>query len=166
MKRIFFAIPATVLFLYSCQQKPAVVEVNTEAVKVQVTEAMDKYHSAINAKDTSQISLFWSEDLLFLGTDPSEFENKESIMNNWGRAFADTSFSMNLTVDKREVRVAGDGNSAIVVEQFYVALISRKIPVRFVYHLVKSEGAWQIDFASVAMIPKNEDLPSLNKALE
>jgi hypothetical protein len=62
--------------------------------------------------------------------------------------------------------VASDGNSAIVVEQFYVALISRKIPVRFVYHLVKSDGAWLIDFASIAMIPKNEDISSLNKALE
>ena len=70
------------------------------------------------------------------------------------------------TLEKREIKVAGDGNSAIVVEQLYAAEISSRIPIRFVYHLIKAEEGWLIDFVSVAFIPKNEEMSILNSALE
>ncbi len=167
MKSIFSTILVTALFLCSCQQKPVEVQqVDTEAVKVQVSDVMVKYESSLTAKDVSQINLLYSEDLLYVGTDPSEFWGKEAMMGYWEQAFADTSFAMDYPVDKRDIKVAGDGKSAIVVEQLYAKEWSSKIPLRFVYHLVEAEGGWVIDFASVAFIPKNEEVALLNSALE
>lgn len=167
MKILSGTILLMVLFLSSCQQKPVEVQqVDTEAVKVQVIEVMDKYESALTAKDVSQINPLYSEDLLYVGTDPSEFWGKEAMMGYWEQAFADTSITMDYPVDKRDIKVAGDGNSAIVVEQLYAKEWSARIPLRFVYHLVKAEAGWMIDFASVAFIPKNEEVTILNSALE
>jgi hypothetical protein len=45
-------------------------------------------------------------------------------------------------------------------------LISPKIPLRDVYKVVKTDDKWMIDFFSTSFIPKNEDIPKLNKAIE
>lgn len=167
MKILSGTILLIVLFLSSCQQKPVEMQqVDTEAVKVQVNDVMVRYESALTAKDLSQITPFYSEDLLYVGTDPSEFWGREAIVDYWEQAIADTSFTMDYPVEKREIKVAGDGNSAIVVEQLYAAEISSRIPLRFVYHLEKAEDGWLIDFVSVAFIPKNEEMSILNSALE
>lgn len=166
MKKFIFAVLLAVLLFPACQEKAVVVQLDTAALKGQIYELMGKYNSALNAKDVGQVGTYLSDDLLYLGTDPSEFWNREAIIALWKQAFADTTLSLKYTVDKREIKVATDGNSAIVVEQFTVNQISPKIPVRFVYHLVKTENSWMIDFASVAVIPKNEDIAALNLALE
>jgi hypothetical protein len=80
--------------------------------------------------------------------------------------FADTSLKIDITIDKRVIRIAKDGNSAIALEQMFLNPFSQKIPVRNIYHLVKVNGIWQFDFTSVGFIPNNEDLEKLNKALE
>jgi hypothetical protein len=88
------------------------------------------------------------------------------MSNNIKQMFADTSFMIDITVDKQVIRIAKDGNSAIALEQMYMKPYSRKIPVRNIYHLVKVNDIWQIDFTSVSFIPNNEDIEKLNNALE
>lgn len=79
----------------------------------------------------------------------------------------DTSdMEIDISVDKREIRIAKDGNSAIAFEQMFLIPYSQKLPVRTVYHLVKENNTWLIDFTSTGFIPRNEDIDKLNKALE
>ena len=79
---------------------------------------------------------------------------------------ADTSITLDYSIDRREIRLAADGNSAVVVEQFMFPVLSSKIQVRNVYHVIKQEEKWLIDFMSFNLIPKNEDLIKLDAALE
>jgi hypothetical protein len=78
---------------------------------------------------------------------------------------SDTSMNFNYSVDKREIRIAADGNSAIALEQFYMKVMTQKIPCRLIFHVVKSGDNWMIDFLSWSLIPKNEDLVKLDNAL-
>ena len=80
--------------------------------------------------------------------------------------FSDSTLKFDFTVDKREIKVSEDGNSAIVIEQMITPFISKKVPIRTIFHLIRSNNTWQINFFSVALIPLNNDLSIIDKALE
>jgi len=141
-------------------------QVNIETEKAAVADIFDKYYSAINAKDASTLPTLLTEDVLVCGTDPSEFWNKEQITDAWTQGLADNTLEINITIDKREIRVADDGSSAIVVEQYILPFLSSKIQIRTVSYAVKTNDKWMIDFMSFNFIPKNEDISKLNEAVE
>jgi uncharacterized protein (TIGR02246 family) len=166
MKKIFYLMFMAVMIITACQPKTKTVPVDTAAAKIAVNTLLDKYNSAWNAKDVSTMTALLTDDGLFCGTDPSELWDKKTLSAGWTQAMSDTSMNFNYSVDKREIRIAADGNSAIALEQFYMKAISQKMPVRLIFHVVKSSDNWMIDFLSWALIPKNEDIGKLNKALE
>jgi len=137
-----------------------------EAVKASVAALLDKYDSAFKAKDAPAVIALLAGDGLFCGTDPSEIWDKKQISDGWTQAFADTSLMIDFTVDKREIMVATDENSAIAIEQFYFKLFSPNIMWRVIFHAVKSGEDWKLDFISWNFIPRNEDIEKINKALE
>ncbi len=166
MKLNFRLLILAVLLLFSCRQKAPVVQVDPELLKGQINELMDKYNAALNARDVTMAVSFYSDDLLFIGTDPSEFLDKKGITDGWTQMAADSSGSIGFSVDKREIRLDKPGTSAIVVDQYTVPSVSQKIPVRCICHLTLKEDGWAIDFVSVAFTPRNEDVGKLNLALE
>ena len=103
---------------------------------------------------------------LYCGTDSRELLDKAGLSNMMNQTLADTSLKVDYSIDKREIRIAADGNSAIAVEQMFFNAFSQKMPIRIVYHLVKNNDNWLFDFVSWNFIPNNEDLGKLNKALE
>ena len=133
-----------------------------EAVK----KVLEAHWSAVKAKDADAVIALVTDDFLSCGSDPEEFWNKTDMYNTVKQMFAKTELKIDITVDKREIRIAGDGNSAIALEQMYLKPFSQKMPVRTIYHLVKENNTWLIDFTSTGFIPKNEDIGKLNKALE
>jgi tetratricopeptide (TPR) repeat protein len=137
-----------------------------EATKVAVNALLDKYDSAFKAKDAPTLIALLAEEGLFCGTDPSEIWGKKQISDGWKQYFADTSLLIDYTVDKREILIADDGNSAIAIEQFYFKLFSPNIQWRTIFHAVKVGEGWKFDFISWNLIPKNEDIEKLNKAVE
>lgn len=137
-----------------------------EASKVAVNALLDKYDSAFKAKDAPAVIALLAEVGLFCGTDPSEIWDKKQISDGWTQAFADTSFMLDFTVDKREILIAEDGNSAIAIEQLYFKIISPNIPWRIIFQAIKSGEDWKLDFISWNFIPKNEDIEKINKAVE
>jgi tetratricopeptide (TPR) repeat protein len=137
-----------------------------ETLKVAVNVLLDKYDSAFKAKDAPTLIALLAEDGLFCGTDPSEIWDKKQISDGWKQYFADTSLLIDYTVDKREILIADDGNSAIAIEQFYFKLFSPNIQWRTIFHAVKVGEGWKFDFISWNLIPKNEDIEKLNKAVE
>ena len=166
MKRTFYLMLVAVIIITACQPKTKIVPVDTAAAKVAVTTVLDKYNSAFKAKDVNAILTLLTDDGLYCGTDSKELMDKASLSNMMNQTLADTSLKVNYTIDKREIRIAADGNSAIAVEQMFFKAFSQKMPMRMVYHLVKNGDNWLFDFVSWNFIPNNEDLGKLNKALE
>jgi uncharacterized protein (TIGR02246 family) len=166
MRKTLFVLSVAVIILIACEQKPKIATVDKEAAKEAIVSVLDKYHSCLFNKDINSMLPLMAEDGLYCGTDSKEFLDKSAISNAMTQMFADTTLKVSYLIDKREVRIAADGNTAIAVDQFIMALISPKIPVRWVFHLVKTGDAWLIDFTSLSLIPNNEDLGKLNGALE
>jgi ketosteroid isomerase-like protein len=166
MKRLILVLFIVAIVFTSCLTKTKVLPVDLTAEQIAVTKVLDSHWSAVKAKDANAVMALLTDDALSCGSDPKEFWSKTDLLNNIGQMFADTSFKIDITIDKREIRIAKDGNSAIALEQMFMKPYSQKIPVRNIYHLVKVNDIWQFDFSSVSFIPNNEDLARLNKALE
>jgi uncharacterized protein (TIGR02246 family) len=164
MKKSLFLMAFAAILVIACQ--PKTQPVDKSAAKEAVNKLMDTYLKFWNAKDASSLSTLLVDDGLFCGTDPTELMDTKAITIAWTQAFADTTLKFNFSVDKREIRVTADGNSAIIVEQFTSNPYTPKIPWRLVSHAVKSGDKWKLDFISWNLIPKNEDIGKLNKALE
>jgi ketosteroid isomerase-like protein len=166
MKRLLLVLFTVAMVFNSCQTKTKALQADLTAAKVAVTKVLDTHWSAVKAKDVNAVVALFANDILSCGTDSEEFWNKTDMHNNIRQMFADSSLKIDITIDKREIRIANDGNSAIALEQIYLIPYSHKIPVRNIYHLVKVNDIWQFDFTSVSFIPDNEDIGKLNKALE
>jgi uncharacterized protein (TIGR02246 family) len=157
-----------VLFIFvsvmvSCQIK---TKVDMTESKEAVARLLDAHWSALQAKDADAVIALVTDDFLSCGSDPKEFWNRTDMYNTIKQMLAKSEFKIDITVEKREIRVARDGTSAIAFEQMFLTPYSAKIPVRTVYHLVKENNTWLIDFTSTGFIPNNEDIDKLNKALE
>ena len=126
---------------------------------------METYLTAWNARDAKTLATLITDDGLYCGTDPGEIMDKKTVTDAWTLALADTTLK-SFAVDKREIRVTADGNSAIVMEQFYDNPYNLKIPWRLVSHAVKTTDGWKLDFISWSFIPKNEDIVKVMKAME
>jgi uncharacterized protein (TIGR02246 family) len=166
MKRLLLVLFIVAIAFTSCLTKTKGLPADLTAAKVAVTKVLDTHWSAVKAKDANAVLALLTDDVLSCGTDSKEFWNKTDLYNSIEQVFADTSLKIDITIDKREIRIAKDGNSAIALEQMFMKPYSEKIPVRNIYHLVKVNDIWQIDFTSVSFIPNNEDIGKLNKALE
>jgi|WetSurSiteA1Bulk_404760.scaffolds.fasta_scaffold73364_2 ketosteroid isomerase-like protein len=166
MKRSLFVLFILAMVFTSCQTKTKVMPADLTASKIAVTKVLDSHWSAVKAKDADAVIALVTDDFLSCGTDSKEFWNKADMYNTIKQMLADTSLKIDITVDKREIRIAKDGNSAIALEQMFMKPFSQKIPVRTIYHLVKINDIWLIDFTSTGFIPDNEDIGKLNKALE
>ncbi len=137
-----------------------------EAVKASVAALLDKYDSAFRAKDAPAAIALLAGEGLFCGSDPSEIWNKKQISAILTQGFADASMTIDFAVDKREIIVSEDENSAVAIEQLYFRTFSPNIMWRIIFHAFKSGEDWKLDFISWNFIPKNEDIKKLNKALE
>jgi ketosteroid isomerase-like protein len=165
MKKILYMMIVFTFIMTSCQQKTKAPSFDQAAVKTELTQVMDNIYKAYNAKDTTALMAFLTVDGLFCGTDPKEFWDKAAYARRTSAAFADTSYKPNLKVDKREIQLASDGNSAIVVDQFFMEW-SKQIPVRNIFHMVKSENKWFCDFLGSNLAPTNEDMPKIIGAVK
>jgi ketosteroid isomerase-like protein len=166
MKKGPFLTLAFVMLMTSCQQKPVTVVVDKEAVKAELTTLMGEYNAAYMAMDINKMTAFCSDDVLFLGSDPSEIWNKKQITDYFMSMPGDSTMAIEFTVDMREILVAADGKSAIVVEQYFVPLISTKLSIRCINNVVKVGDKWMFNLISWNIIPRNEDIPKIIGALE
>lgn len=154
------------LIAFSCGQ-PSKPPVDAEAAKKEVSAMMDQFHATMVSKDAAAQMSLLTEDGTFCGTDPTEVWNKKMLTEYMTKAFADTALVIKpYAIDKREIKIDDDGQCAFVLDQFIMEVISEKIPIRFTTHAVKQNDKWMIDFSSMALIPKNEDMMKLNESLK
>ena len=164
MKKIYLFFPIAVMVIVACQQTPKVTPVDINAEEAALNELMDKMDAEFKAGSDSTFKELITEDALICGTDPSEFWNKQQFFEMGEQDSTSTPPEFDYMGD-RKVKVAADGNSAIVVTQYIISW-SPKIPWRQVYHFVKTDGKWMILFINIAFIPKNEDIEKINAAIE
>ena len=163
--RKLLVITAFILFAgITFGQTSKTASVDIEAEKAALNEIMDKIVSEAKDGDWTVFVSLLTEDALFCGTDPSEFWNKQYFVDRSKQDYNDPTPDFKYIGD-RKIKVTTDGNSAIVVTQL-MAGFSPKIPLRMVYHFVKTNDNWMIHFVNVAFIPKNEDISKLNEALD
>lgn len=79
--------------------------------------------------------------------------------------FADQSFSPSISVSQREIHLDKDGNSAIVMDQFFFEW-NKKIPVRHIAHFVRTGDQWICNFLSTTYVPNDEDMGKIFNALK
>jgi ketosteroid isomerase-like protein len=166
MKNIYYLLIVATIIIVSCQPKTKTVPVDTTALKAEVTSVLDKWHAAYQGKDLPVLMSLFADDLLFCGPAPKEFWDKPTLYPLFERPFADTSFVISYSIVDRNIKVLKDGNSAISTEQYFLDKASKKIPLRQVCHLIKTDGTWKIDYLSVSYIPNREDMGKINMALE
>lgn len=138
-----------------------------EKTENEINAVLDQLHKNLKTKDLDSYSALLSENGLYCGTDSKEFWDKKSLLNLQKEIFINPDFNFDYELTKRVLHVADDSNSALVVEQFISpTMFSKKIPVRFTTHHVKTKNGWKIDFIGWSLVPDNKDLDKLAKALE
>jgi hypothetical protein len=163
-KNIIFILISTALF-NACVPKNQQQQVDPASVMQSIDSLMQRNLKSWNSKEPGTMNNLLADNGLFCGTDPGEFWDKQTLLKMWDQMISD-SIDYSYSVSKREVKVAPDGKSAIVVEQFILPAFSPDIPERAIYHVVKIGNGWKFDFISWNFIPKNEDLAKLSKAVE
>ena len=152
-----------VLALTACQLQPAPKPLNIEDEEVAIYDVLDKLISAFKEQNVDTLTSLLAEDVLMCGSDPSEFWNKQEIIEIWTQMLAQP-VELNV-IGEPVIKVAPDGNSAFAVQQYFMPMFSDKLLFRNGYHLIKSNNEWKIYTSNTALIPKNEDIPVINEAL-
>jgi hypothetical protein len=164
MKKIFPFLCIAVMAIVACQQTPKVVPVDIQAEEAALNGLMDKFDEAMKAGTDSIAKASITEDALICGTDPSEFWTKQQFLGPEEQDSVSAPPEVKY-ISERVTKVAPDGNSAVVVTQLILSW-SPEIPLRVVYHFIKADDKWMIEFINVAFIAKNEDIQKLNEALK
>jgi ketosteroid isomerase-like protein len=118
----------------------------------------------MEGQDIETMASMVCDDALICGTDPSEFWNKEQIIKEWENMLSMDPIKLDYVGD-RILKINPDGKSAYSIDQFYFSLFTPNVAWRNVYNLIKVEGAWKINMWSSALVPENEDLATIAKAV-
>ncbi|MFC2119137.1 nuclear transport factor 2 family protein [Bacteroidota bacterium] len=162
MKKLNLLLIVLILLSFgACNPKVDVV-----AEKDLITNALDEIYNAMQTKDADSYLKFFDEGGLFCGSDPGEFWDYEAAKKIINDMMSNSSLNTKYTIDKREIRVADDGKTAITLEQYTVEYVSKYIPARIINHFVKKDGNWLIDFMSFGLIPYNADIGKINGAFQ
>ncbi len=131
-----------------------------------INERMDDYHLALSERSIDAISSFLTDDGLYCGTDPDEFWNREEVIEIIAASLDDESVLYDYPIERREILVDEDGNTATVIEQVTVEWITPQIPIRLITHLVRIGEEWKINFFSWSLVPRNDDVQLIREAFE
>ncbi len=161
MKKIKLPFIIFMILLSACKQQAEKQPVDLEVEKASLNALIDKFEAVTN---TDTLASFLTEDALVTGTAPSELYNKKQVVDMWTQYYS-SIVPEHSYMGERIVKVAADGNSATVIEEYIMPVMSPVLPARNTLHLVRINDKWMIDFISICFIPKNEDIPKINEVL-
>jgi len=91
--------------------------IDLDAAKSKVSLLVDKYNKAMKEMDLDLLKSVLAEEGMFLGTDPTEIFDKETLLGLWEPAFQEPVQGIEFRSDMREISLSSNGRSAMVVEQ-------------------------------------------------
>jgi hypothetical protein len=165
MKKILLYAALMCIALIACQTKIKNKPTDLASEKVVLNKIMDDYHAALDGDNPQVLSAFWTEDILYCGSDPKEFWNKTSVSKEFDGMFANKTNKTDYKILAREIRLDKDGQSALILEQISFKGFSEKIPFRLLYHAVRVSNDWKFDFISASLIPTNADAEKMKTAI-
>lgn len=165
MKKAIYLLMVAILF-FACQPKTEVKPVDFNAAKDEIAKLLSNLDIALSDRDYQTQSIIFTNNALIIGSDPTEFWTKQDFLKLTSEVPHDSTSKPASNITLREIRISADGNSAMAVEQIQAPSFSKKMEIRAIYHLVKTNDIWQIDFFSTDLIPTNEVLTQINKLLE
>ncbi len=164
-KSILFTL-VTLLIIAGCTQQPKVKVTDIDTSKKSITKVADKYLNAWNTKNTNAIAELVTDDGMFFGTDPSELLDKTGLLAMCTQLFSDKTTNYNYNIISRKIKLATDGNSALIIEYIDMDDWTPLLKMRQTYQIVKTTNDWKIDFIAWGFIAKNEEVEKLGKALQ
>ncbi len=125
MKKVLFLslLCLAIINITLAQSKTKAIDYSTS--KKDLTETLEKIYLAYNTRDIKSFLSLMDDDGLFCGTDSRNIWDKAAYSKLMTEMFADTSFSPNISVDKREIHFDTGRNSAMVVDQFFFPGINK-----------------------------------------
>lgn len=162
MKKIRLLSVILVILVIACKQQPKNQPVDIEGEKAALKAVIDKFEAATN---TDTLASFMTDDAIVIGTAPSELYNKQQMIEMW-RQYYSSIVPEHKYINETTMKIAADGNSATVIEEYIMPVMSQVIPARNALHMVKMNGKWMIDFINISFIPKNEDIPKIDELLK
>ena len=163
---VSFLYVLVLIALVSCQTEKKAEPVDKDAVKTEVANFMDELYSVFTTKNFDLYANRLCDDGLFVGTDRTEFMDKSALIEAQKSMFDDPEFVFTYKLTKRVVRVANDGKSALVIDQFEdTPVFGPDMPVRLTSQVIKTENGWKVDYMGWGLIPDNEDLGKIAAAL-
>ena len=160
MKQLF--VVALACIALACQSPKSEEVIDVTAAKEEVAALMDQFHAAMVGKDADAQAALVADGGMYAGTDPGEVWTKQAFSEYMTMVFADTAMIIDkYPIDRREIKIDDDGQCAYILEQFTMKAIS-VIPLRFTAHAISQDGKWLLDFTSLSLIPKNEDVPKMS----
>ena len=142
-----------------CLNAQSTIDLNAE--KAVVNALLDKWQAATQ---TDTLASLLTDDAFILGTAPEELWTKNEIVEIWRQYYSGIVPEHSYT-SERILKMAADGNSATEIEEYIMPSMSPILTARNTLHLVKTKDKWMVDFISIAFIPKNEDIPKIEKII-
>ena len=131
-----------------------------------IAAQLDHMKKAIHDKDFPAFESIFTDDALIYGTDPREAPFEEgAAMKSMEDLFAMEDRAYQYDMKERDIMVNPGQKTALVVEQGYHSILSNQMQARTIFQFVETDGKWLCNFFSAAMLPLNEELGKLNKAL-
>lgn len=175
MKNYIILLGLALSLATGCEQKTTISETteasaekpsDPETLKNEVVALMDSFHNAMKNKKADDFKNLLDPNGYYCGTDPTETHNRDAYAQQMAEFLNNPAIgTIAYTVDLRQIRVAEDGKTAVIMEQYKMDLVSPEIPWRLVSHAVKKDGVWLLDFLSFTLVPTNEQQALINDAV-
>jgi hypothetical protein len=152
------------LALLALMTGPLFGQSNKKVTSDDIESFIESYYKALMDEDAEALGSLLAEDGLFCGTDPSEYWDKQSVVEMFEQSFTGEAFDLSELVKKRVIHLSDNGMSAMVLEHINMPW-SPNIPVRQTFHVTRNGSKWQIDFIGWSFIADNDDIARLNAAV-
>ena len=162
MKRTILLISLCGIMACLNAQSKTTTTIGPDAEKAAINAMLDKFEM-VTQIDT--MASFLTEEALVAGTAPKELWTKKEYVELLYSMVNSGIIPEFTYISDRILKLAADGNSATVLKEYTMPFMSSTLAARNTAHLVKIDGKWMIDFLDIAFIPKNEDIPKIDKAL-
>lgn len=153
------------LAILALMTAPLLGQPDSKVTADDIESFIDTYYKASQDGDMELLGSLLADDGLFCGTDPSEYWDKEAILEMFAQSLSGETPDISEMIKKRVINVSENGLSAIIVEHIIMPW-SPNIPVRQTFHLTGTGSNWQIDFIGWAFMADNADIGKLNEAVK
>lgn len=129
--------------------------------KAAIVRTLDEWHAAAAAADETLYFSFFTEDAVFLGTDPKERWTRDEF-RRWAHPFFARGKAWDMKSTARWISMSRDGSTAWFDEN----VMSKSLgPVRGSGVLVQDRGAWKVAQYNLSVPIPNDRFDAVRKMI-